>query len=359
MPKKCDCCKNEDAKFHVCDSCLNQKKYVVNSLLAYIATYVHRASQIQLKLAVLGFYSEDDVNEAKDVLFKATEHLDVNVKNIQRQNSATRSAKEAEVEDILAVFQRLDGLGFPDIVTFCVSDVSSLPPGAPEQGGSVMSLVESMSKMFKEVQQLQQTVAGIQNDVLKHDEVLRASPRPTTAPMRSTRGPKLVEESEMAEAVRQVSDNATKSYATTVKSLEVDAFTKVTGSNGHKRPLKGGGRERLKQKGIAGTANKSDSLKAGPEMVHVQLTNVHPDIDDETIKDYIKQKDASIQVTDIKDTSSVGWDTKRFIVTCSSSAQETVLSPDFWPDKIYYKRWYMPRQKPMMDRSKTNPSNSS
>ena len=83
--------------------------------------------------------------------------------------------------------------------------------------------------------------------------------------------------------------------------------------------------------------------------MYVQLTNVHPDTDIAAIRDYIKDKDATLDPIEVKDTSSVGWQTKRFLVTFASVAEEKVLSSEFWPGKIYYKKWFAPRSRQSND----------
>lgn len=372
-PKKCETCKQGEAKYQVCSSCLNSR-YVMNSLLAYVATYIHRSTLIQLKLAVLGFYSEDEVSEAKQGILDATEHLDLGLKNINRQNSATRSAKEAEVDDIIGIFQKMDGNATASTVTFCVSNVSSLPPAAPEEGGSMMSLVGSMAKMLKQMQQLQQTVAEIRLDVNDHEVVINRhettlknmpmkqenmQQEGVTVQRKSSRyliGPDMVAnaiQQANRNSLKEVNNKGTYAAAAAAAPVEEDGFIMITGANGSKRPRKGleSGNDRARQKRLTGTADRNDNLKAGPELIHIQLTNVHPENDTQSIKDYIKDKDESIVVTEVKDTSNEGWETKRFIVTCNSSAHDKILSSDFWPRKIYYKRWYLPRQKPQADNS--------
>ena len=82
---------------------------------------------------------------------------------------------------------------------------------------------------------------------------------------------------------------------------------------------------------------------AGPESLHVQLTNVHRSVDIDTIRDYVKNQDKDIEIKEIKDTSTEGWETRRYLVTFNMDDQEKVLKGEFWPEKIYFKRWYVNR----------------
>ena len=50
-----------------------------------------------------------------------------------------------------------------------------------------------------------------------------------------------------------------------------------------------------------------------------------------------------MRINDIKDTSTDGWDTKRFILTFDTEYFEKVMQTEFWPDRIYFKQWFKPR----------------
>ena len=100
------------------------------------------------------------------------------MKKVNRQNSGQRSAKEGEVEDTLAVFAKLDKIEARDRPIFCTTDVTGLPLVSPEQGGCVMSLMESMSMMSKQLQELQDTVGNVKCIVDSHEKKLSAVKEP-------------------------------------------------------------------------------------------------------------------------------------------------------------------------------------
>ena len=96
---------------------------------------------------------------------------------------------------------------------------------------------------------------------------------------------------------------------------------------------------------VRGTSDSDSKLKVGPTLFHMQLTNLHPDTDIKAISEYITEKDPSIVPVEVKDTSSEGWETKRFLVSFNFSAYEKVMTSSFWPSKIYFKQWYIARPK--------------
>ena len=117
-----------------------------------------------------------------------------------------------------------------------------------------------------------------------------------------------------------------------------------TGSEGFqqqvKRPNKGTNSANGKSKKHASMGGTSDSgtLRAGPNTFQIQVTNVNSDLSDDDIKAYLSSK--SVEPVKIEDKTSPGWETKRFLLTLPFDNFENVMSPEFWPKKIYFKRWF-------------------
>ena len=364
--KKCDNCHENDGDYYCsCIDCYSQ--IVINGLLAYVSTYRLRASRLQLKMAIQNFYDETDMNEAKRMLCEAVTKVGIDPGNAAsaRQNSQNRSAKEAAADDILDIFQKIDGKAEEDVIKFYVEDISKLPPAAPEAGGNMMTMFEAISKQASQLQQLQDSVAEMNKTVMKNSEDIRgitsrnyaratvegqnvaewpsvgataAGVRPTeqrppgiprkNAPSRKMSTRDVSDEEKLAEAIKDIE----------VPSTSDDGFTVV--QNKKKKPKEG--LTKLRQRPKCGAASGGRTF-AGPDVFHVQLTNVHASVDEDALKDFINGKDGGIELKEIKDASSAGWDTKRFIVSFDIKNLETVLKEDFWPERIYYKRWYTPR----------------
>ncbi|ELU11253.1 hypothetical protein CAPTEDRAFT_188252 [Capitella teleta] len=47
-----------------------------------------------------------------------------------------------------------------------------------------------------------------------------------------------------------------------------------------------------------------------------------------------------VQATQVEDTSSEGWGTKRYLITCSKDDKVKVLDPSFWSNEVYFCQWY-------------------
>ena len=348
--KRCVECSIDTTCRNVCDNCLYKNHFIVNNVLAYIATYIKRSSLIQLKLAVLGFFSEKDISSAKDMLYEEINELDLLVSNVTRHNSSTRSAKEAELDDIISVFQKIDGDESVNMPRLLVEDITQLPPAAPESGACVMSLMESMAKMQRDMHQLQDSLGSIRADVMSHGDAIvkiqstvvskptyagtvSTGPQPAYPSTSQGKPPRSVVSSDIvADAIRKVAGESS--------SVQIQQpGTGISLAAGVSRP-------KNQNRGKAGTSGTQGGLKAGPKEFQVQITNVSQEITEKEIQEYISGIDTKITTKSIKDTSTDGWLTKRFLLTFDCSHFDTVMSTSFWPSKIYFKQWFPARPKP-------------
>ena len=51
-----------------------------------------------------------------------------------------------------------------------------------------------------------------------------------------------------------------------------------------------------------------------------------------------------MKLENIQDASTEGWETKRFILTFKAEDKEKVFKGDFWPQRIYFKQWFMRKE---------------
>ena len=330
--------------------CYKHCVIIVNELLCYVSNYIMKSSLGQLKLALLSFYSEEAVNEAKRSILDTAKEMKLNVGEAgqTRQRSATRSAKEAEIDDILKIFN--DVAKFPGrMVSFYAQDVTKLPPAAPEEGGCLMSLFELMASQKRDMMQMQKSMADLQVQVSQNTTKLEESRKKTYSgvitgqPRGSTSRESSVPRSNTGmqrsrrfeETAPNININMLKEAINQVSSPAEEGF-QVSKGNG-KRMNKGA------NKGIkTGAAEKSGTLFSGPEKIHVQLTNVSPQITEDRIKNFIEEKgDDELKLITIKDTTTEGWETKRFLLTFGSDSKEKVLDNTFWPQGIYFKQWFV------------------
>ena len=111
------------------DSVNVQKKLRVNEFLAYVNTNRHQSSKLKIQMVCMKFYADQDVIDAKQVLYDEYSHELVDPQN--RQESNNRSKAEKSVEDIYVAFQKLDEMEVEPC--FAAGDIKRLPNFTPEE----------------------------------------------------------------------------------------------------------------------------------------------------------------------------------------------------------------------------------
>jgi len=82
---------------------------VWNELFAYVNFYRNQSSNDALRRVVVYFFSPDYISTAKKLLVKQFLHLDgVGQFTTERRRSTVRLAHEAEVDDIVGIFEVAD-----------------------------------------------------------------------------------------------------------------------------------------------------------------------------------------------------------------------------------------------------------
>lgn len=302
---------------------------------------------MSLKLAVLAHFDEADTEEAKKMLLDAIRPLSMDVGDAykDRQRSSSRSAKEAEVEDILHIFKVLDKCKesqLPLKPIFCIDDVKKLPPVAPEAASSRMTILEQLTKQTREMLTIQETLEKMQADIIKNamdiSHMKQGGARQRTYAN--------IAKTTDATAVGPGIEGAGKLPATQVTTADVaDAISQINQKETPDGFVTAGRRQkRFNKKSNKGTADDAETdLKGGSDVVRIQITNVHSSITEETIRSYVEKKSEEVKLQTIEDASSPEWETKRFILTFNADDRETIMQDNFWPKKIFYREWFSRR----------------
>ena len=354
----------------------NQNNVVLCELLAYVKCYRSRSTEFNIKQAVLRWFNAEDISGARSSLEENVKTLIPNFPHFgkKRTDSANRSAREVMVSDILEMFKYLDAIqDHSKIPIFAAVDMAKIPPASPESAADIMSLMETLSMQQRQLTQLQETITQMRKDVNSNTSEIERKNHNTLPNCERTSGasgggrpgepceskkscgrntatevaPRI--ESKITDSIQGKDSNKNDaerhpSFAQKAKeaSSEPNSF-QFPAKRPNKGSNKGAGFSRTKAPRICGTS-KTESFKAGPSTIQVQLTNVNSQTTSENIEDYIKSvKDSSVAAVKIEDKSSAGWDTKRYVVTFNYEHLDSVMSPDFWPEEIYIKRWFPAR----------------
>ena len=350
--RKCHHCEqnHNEADFTVCRSCFKDKEtqaerncrtcnqnkdipIVINGLLAYISTYQHRSSSLQLKLAISSHYTEAEIEEAKSELIESLEEYEIPLGDAtkERQNSTNRSAKEAEIDDIISIFKTVDQQNIIDRPKFCAQDLSVLPAAPPEAGGSMMSVFEVLTQQKKQIDSLTTAMTQLQVQVTNLKDQ-RTQVKPFNSVVADLRQAHIE-----AQYQGQHPPNLPGSISQQNTTKPGTSDSGPVQSSNREAVQKQQSRWRDRKKGTAGENNK---LTAGPTQMTLQITNVNPEKTEDDIKQYIEKKDNTVKPIEIKDASEEGWDTKRFLVTFHTKDFDKVKADEFWPDRIYFRQWF-------------------
>ena len=124
--------------------------YIVNELLAYVSHRYNSDKYDAIQSAILDFYCEEDITEAKTVFHAHYEN--VIGQRIGRQNRGNKSLKEKEVADILEAMKKLDESGPLRPVKFVAINLTNIPPtqqpaslpvSAPDDVGNRLTALEA------------------------------------------------------------------------------------------------------------------------------------------------------------------------------------------------------------------------
>ena len=107
---------------------------IVDELLSYVGFYRNRSNLDAIRRTVLSFYSSSDISQAKRTLVgKFSTQLETSVFVVERRNSSTRTAFEAELDDISNIFDVLDLQGSFVNCKFVAFNLENLPKYGPEE----------------------------------------------------------------------------------------------------------------------------------------------------------------------------------------------------------------------------------
>ena len=319
----------------------------------YVNTYRSRSTGLQLKLAVVRFYTPTEITEARQLLCDHVKDLNPEFPNLnkKRVDSATRSASDVMTDDIIDMFKAIDAVA---IQPKFVSDDASRIPGCPESAGNMLTLYDDLATQRNELAQLQETVTKMIQNVSKNTSDigdLKAAPRANKAKgsvqvvnhveLHPAEETQRAQPTAVADGASGTSSAGANSYAQKAASSgENHGEFQVVGTNQGKRPNKGKSKIQPKRQGTGGAGGDSNVLMAGPSTFTMQITNVSPSLSTEDIKKFITDKGMDIEPSDVTDHSSEGWNTKRFLLTFDYKHVDKVMSEDFWPKKIFFKRWF-------------------
>lgn len=307
---------------------------VVNPLLTYVASGVtlHSSGQAT-KAACRDFYTLDELLDAKSLLWEVGDP-EILGEMHRRRTSVKGDEMDKVLDDIINGIKKLSAADKLPLFTVDGPGLARIPKAAPheslpislcERVNALESLMQTMMEKFCAMQQCKSasSVGWFPPS---------ASSMPPKDPRSASQKPVGVEKPSMADLASRLSD---------------DDFTEVkrpqSKNKRQKRPPPGKGKAKAK------TESGNSSFKGGPMTFKLALTNVDPASEEQSIKDYITHTNKDVSPIQVEDKSTDGWTTKRFIITFKRTDEEKVMTPEFWPEGVYFRQWYSPRSRARSD----------
>ena len=145
---------------------------IMNELLTYVSFYFLNSSSDAIKNVLKNFYHPKEVSDAKVLLWQvATDRLP---SLVIRQDSDLRSAKEADIVDIINAFRKMDSddADFPD---FVCKNMDRIPKYAPEEIdlASVVQRLSVVEDKLLNLHTVENKVAQVERSVTKNDDSVK------------------------------------------------------------------------------------------------------------------------------------------------------------------------------------------
>ena len=134
------------------------KKVIWCEVLSYIRNYRDKSNVNALRQVVLGFFSPGDIGDAKRLMMQEFNTVDGAAQFlVDRRNSTVRQAHEAELDDVLGIFDAADAMQALDGYIFVASTLDQLPRFGPEEI-NLGVVVDRQVKMDAAIQSLSASI---------------------------------------------------------------------------------------------------------------------------------------------------------------------------------------------------------
>lgn len=290
-----------------------------------------------MKMALLSFFSDDDVFEAKETLCiaikKANVKVDIQNEMPKRQNSASRSAKEATVDDILSITQKLD------LVTndfLFVSDDASKIPGSPTEGSSLLCVMEEMSSMKRQMTEMQYSMATMKNDMMMQANALDQIQQFPRLPSQNSVQPTSMPQSSGHHSARASSYSTAVKEKTTPESVEPTAQAEKDANDDDRSKKDEDEFTVVKSKprrprGVVGTRTNT-KIVSGADTCELFVSGINNRVKAKDVVEYIS--DQGVQVQDMKKVSHEEAKTQSFKVVIDKLEYNKMMNDEFWPEGV-------------------------
>ena len=340
---------------------------VMNNLLTYVSFYFSNSSSDAIKNVLRNFYHPKEVSDAKVLLWQVSK--DALPPIVIRQDSDLRSAKEADIVDILNAFKKMD---IDDVLLpeFVCNNMDRIPKYGPEEidFASVVQRLTAMEDKIVKMFSIDDRVTQVERSVCKNDDSIKtlfslyyqtnsmaAKLKPQSVDVNtSVSAGSIIQSTQPREPTRstQQTDITSQKASTTITdNIQVpkprdsqavkSAATILVPDAGSENKADGDGFRypshvirRQRRQAVYGNRARgvAGSFRGAPQTLDIFVFRCEKDVTCEKVKDYIEQN--NINVLDIECISSSEARYRSFRVTLPKHARDDVMECNFWPDGV-------------------------
>lgn len=321
-------------------------KIIFDPVLAYIAAARNSGCHQNISIIVMDKFSPDQLITAKEALWKHDQDGSLLGDMPKRMNSKKRVSIVANLEDIMEAFAKLDECSTLPSFAVMSEDLLRIPRVFAEDI-NIVSMADRIGRLEDSLRTLHgkakqdsapssrrqshRNANGGTEQKKPHGQHLPWSGRNDSRDRSSSSTRAATSTSGVLDHARSSSQDARRTMSQIVAELAMtddEPFTDV-------RPNKS-----WRRRGKQGADSDDDAFLGDSDTFVVQVTNVNPAVTKETITAFLgKKRPNAVPDAKVEDASTEGWSTKRFRITFPRDEKEEVMTPSFWPKRVYFREF--------------------
>ena len=301
---------------------------IISVTLYVVQNYFGKVGETNLTTTIVGFYDDDEVVGAKEVLYNVAESLKLDGMPRLMKRKVGDNKRRLDCDDIIALWKALDKLPNVPKPTFAAVKASRVPSFSPSEV-DIVSLTQTMINMKAQMEGLKSVVEALNNKM--------GTPTVEADSLALDSGNKPIVHDAQPGSVLPTSVNGTPppTFADLMRTKQNGEWVTVTRKPKPTpepvRRLVGSGGDQRKIKAIT---------PSGPKTWHVFVGRLAPETSEEDLCDFLK--DWKINVTDCSLlTRREKWHEKyaAFHVSVEVEFKDTIFDAVEWPRGADVRDW--------------------
>ena len=156
---------------------------VNDHVLSFISAHVHQRSKDEIKKVIVSHFTKEEILKAKSALWDSLKDTGVLDKYIQRVDTSSRGAEDANTDDTINAIIKASNSDDPPTFVMNATEILRLPKYSP---GELLepSILQRLAIVEAQIEQLHTSQLTVENKVRcmsHHDEVIKRPLLPTPA----------------------------------------------------------------------------------------------------------------------------------------------------------------------------------